>query len=242
MSDAPFINVYTSDFLAGTGGMTAATKGVYITLLCMIYESEAPLSQSWDTLARRCGCTLPAFRKAMAALQDDGKIELIDGRVWSDKCEKHLTLRRERRNSAKAAAKKRWQKSDENQGEGDAPAYDPQCKPEPEPDTEIKKEQPNGCFKKKRGSRLPEDWALPRAWGEWAVSEGWPEGQVRDEAEKFKDYWISATGQKATKMDWLATWRNWMRNCGKPRVVKGGTFEETGVLSSEERLEAMRNA
>jgi len=132
MSDAPFVNFYTSDFLAGTVGMTAATKGVYITLLCLIYEVERPLTQSRDMLARRCGCTLPAFEKALSALVGDGKIEVRPDGIWSDKCEKHIASRRERRNSAKAAAEKRWQKSKEKQGKADAAAYHPQCKPEPE--------------------------------------------------------------------------------------------------------------
>lgn len=133
MSDAPYVQFYTSDFLAGTSGMTASCKGVYITLLCQMYEGEAPLKQSWDMLARRCGATLPAFKKALEALQDDGKITLVDGGIWSPKCEKHITLRRERQKSAKAAAEKRWEKTKEKQGKPDATAYDPQCYPEPEP-------------------------------------------------------------------------------------------------------------
>lgn len=84
MSDAPYIPFYTSDFLGGTSGMTAATKGVYITLLCLMYEAEKPLHQKWDTLARRCGCTLPAFKKAVSDLQDDGKICASDDGLWSD--------------------------------------------------------------------------------------------------------------------------------------------------------------
>ena len=132
MSEAPFVNFYTSDFLGGTAGMTAATRGVYITLLCLIYETERPLTQSLETLARRCGCTLPAFNKALAALVEEGKMTVGPDGIWSPKCEKHIALRRERRNSAKAAAEKRWQKSEGKQREADAPAYDPQCKPEPE--------------------------------------------------------------------------------------------------------------
>jgi uncharacterized protein YdaU (DUF1376 family) len=144
MSEAPFINFYTSDFLAGTGGMTAATKGVYITLLCLMYESEKPLSQSRDALARRCGCTVSSFEKALAALVDDGKMEVRSDGIWSAKCEKHITARRERRSSAKAAAEKRWQKIEEKQGNADARAHNPQCQPEPEPEIEKTPPTPQG--------------------------------------------------------------------------------------------------
>jgi len=36
---------------------------------------------------------------------------------------------------------------------------------------------------------------------------------VPDEVfKRFRDYWISVTGKAATKRDWFATWRNWVRN------------------------------
>lgn len=30
--------------------------------------------------------------------------------------------------------------------------------------------------------------------------------------EGFKDYWLSVAGAKGVKLDWFATWRNWIRN------------------------------
>lgn len=133
----PYINWYTSDFLAGTSGMTAATKGVYVTLLCLMYEAEEPLNQSWEALARRCGCTLPAFKKAVHALEEDAKIEKSERGLWSSKCDRHITLRRERQSSARSAAKKRWKKSEEKQRAADAVAVRAQCQPEPEPEPDI---------------------------------------------------------------------------------------------------------
>jgi len=64
---------------------------------------------------------------------------------------------------------------------------------------------------KKRGSRLQEDWTLPKALGEWAMAEGMSELCVRREADKFRDYWIGKPGQAGVKLDWSATWRNWIR-------------------------------
>ena len=29
--------------------------------------------------------------------------------------------------------------------------------------------------------------------------------------DEFKDYWIAVPGSKGVKLDWLATWRNWVR-------------------------------
>jgi len=140
MSQNPYVQFYTSDFLGGTSGMTAACKGVYITLLCQMYEAERPLGQSWDMLARRCGCTLPAFKRAISDLVDDGKITITDDGIWSPKCEKHIALRRERQNSASSAAKKRWEKTQQKQDAGNADGVKAQCQPEPEPEPYIKQD------------------------------------------------------------------------------------------------------
>jgi hypothetical protein len=75
--------------------------------------------------------------------------------------------------------------------------------------------------KKQKATRLPEDWSLPRAWGQWAVSEGYSEQVIRLEAEKFRDHWISKSGKDAAKLDWFATWRNWIRGCSKAQAGRG---------------------
>jgi len=35
---------------------------------------------------------------------------------------------------------------------------------------------------------------------------------IQDEMDRFNDYWTAKSGQSATKIDWLATWRNWIRD------------------------------
>lgn len=88
----------------------------------------------------------------------------------------------------------------------------------PEARSQREKEDANASSKKDaRGTRLPEDWVLPKEWGEWALAEGFDEATIRAEAAKFRDYWISRAGAQARKRDWQATWRNWMRNAGVPR-------------------------
>lgn len=61
----------------------------------------------------------------------------------------------------------------------------------------------------KRGSRLTEK-AMPQEWLFWAMSEK-PELNMTETFAKFYDYWIAQPGQKGVKLDWFATWRNWVR-------------------------------
>ena len=64
-----------------------------------------------------------------------------------------------------------------------------------------------------QGSRLDRDWQLPDRWRDWSRTT-FPQTtaeRVTAEAETFRDYWISAPGQRGRKADWEATWRNWCR-------------------------------
>jgi hypothetical protein len=63
-----------------------------------------------------------------------------------------------------------------------------------------------------RGTRWPADAVVPDDWldaGETARAEaGMPPADLRAEAQKFANYWVSKAGG-ATKLDWRRTWINW---------------------------------
>ncbi|WP_406604470.1 YdaU family protein [Bartonella gliris] len=62
--------------------------------------------------------------------------------------------------------------------------------------------------KANRGCRLPTDFEPDY---DFAIEEGLPPERVKVEIAKFRDYWRSKAGANATKIDWQATWRNWVR-------------------------------
>lgn len=74
--------------------------------------------------------------------------------------------------------------------------------------------------KKVKGTRLDREWDLPEAWGEWAEKQGLNRAKIIDECDKFKDYWIAKSGTNATKVDWEATWRNWIRKHNEHKGTK----------------------
>ena len=43
------------------------------------------------------------------------------------------------------------------------------------------------------------------------MSMGLPRAKAVSELDKFKDYWVGRAGQGGVKLDWEATWRNWVR-------------------------------
>lgn len=62
-----------------------------------------------------------------------------------------------------------------------------------------------------RASRLANDWVLPEDWKTWAETER-PDLDADSVAEQFRDYWVAKAGKDGRKLDWEATWRNWIRN------------------------------
>lgn len=98
----------------------------------------------------------------------------------------------------------------------------------------------------KRGQRLAPDWQPSDADVAFAVEHrvNW-----RQEAEAFRDYWCAKSGADAAKLDWSATWRNWVRRSRKDlkpatlipaksktrqaidnigRMINAGTLVDTG--------------
>jgi hypothetical protein len=57
---------------------------------------------------------------------------------------------------------------------------------------------------------------MPYEWGEFCEQER-PELIPNKVFNQFKDYWISQAGQKGVKLDWFATWRNWVRSTTVPK-------------------------
>lgn len=71
--------------------------------------------------------------------------------------------------------------------------------------------------KTKRGTRIPDDFTVTPAMVQWA-REKVPHVDGRLETEKFINYWRAKSGKDATKVDWEATWRNWMLNAAERRT------------------------
>jgi hypothetical protein len=76
---------------------------------------------------------------------------------------------------------------------------------------------------RKLGTRLPDDfWPSPEM-RDWFVK-NCPHVDGKTEHAKFCDYWRAKPGKDGRKLDWPATWRNWMRTAearSQPRPRPG---------------------
>lgn len=77
-----------------------------------------------------------------------------------------------------------------------------------------------------RGTRIPEPFPVTPDMVEWARAET-PGLDHRAVTARFVDHWKATPGARGVKLDWVATWRNWLRReydgpTGGRRLVTAG--------------------
>lgn len=204
MAEYPIMQFSTDAFIADTVHLDAAATGAYLMLLLCAWRSEnCTLPDDDKKLARMARCDTKTWRR----IRDDVMAfwDLHDGQ-WS---QKRLLKERRRaddlRKERSRAAKVKWLKYNKP---GDASAEQLQCKGNANQEPRTRKEKDTlRVSKKKRGSRIPESWEPDR---DYAAAKGLSPVQIEAEAEKFRNYWRAKPGQGGVKLDWAATWRNWV--------------------------------
>lgn len=224
MNGLPYYKAYPRDFIDGTVGMDLETKGAYRIVLDLIYLHGGALPDDARYISGQLGCSVRKWNGIRETLIDLGKLRTNAGRLTNERAIIELESlgkfqEKQRENGSRPKKNKGLAKPRLNHTESDADREDTYVSSLP----------------RKRATRLPETWVLPLEWGQWAVKEGWPETVIRSEADKFRDYWIGKSGKDATKADWSATWRNWMRNCKAPKVVNGDGYERTSKSADKLR-------
>ena len=79
----------------------------------------------------------------------------------------------------------------------------------------------NAAPSDKRGTRIPKGWQPDDVVVD-AMSSEYPGLDQQQELVRFRDYWTAAAGARGVKLDWNATYRNWIRRSAdrSPRALK----------------------
>jgi hypothetical protein len=78
-------------------------------------------------------------------------------------------------------------------------------------DNKIKNSKRQNSERASRGSRIDPDWSPSSAEEQFAIAEGLSASELKREAARFRDYWKGRAGAGGVKLDWSATWQNWIR-------------------------------
>ena len=199
-----------ADYRKDTGHLSTIEHGIYRQLIDWYYLDEQPIPEETQVVIRRLRLGSDEVNFLRNVLDDFfvlGKTGYTHKRIeveikdYSEQVEKN-------KNNGKLGGRPKKTQSVIS-GLPDESQNNPNHKPLTTNHKPIDKEN-------KRGSRLAPDFFFPKEWCDFLVEQR-PELNAQQTFEKFKDYWIAQAGQKGVKLDWFATWRNWVRSTNAPK-------------------------
>lgn len=204
---APFMQLYVADYLGDTQHLTTEQHGAYLLLLMTMWRQGGTLPDEPKMLARIA--RVSARRWHLIADEVMAFFDLEDGHITQkrlvEEYQKAVSKSEKRSISGKLGVEAKSLKTKKQASANASGLLQHSSEPEPE----DKKEAPDGASKKARqGSRIGDFEPSIQV----AIDLGLSPERARLQAESFKDFWKAKAGANATKLDWPATWRNWVRD------------------------------
>ena len=206
-----FFKLYIGDYQRDTAHLSVTEHGAYLLMLQHYFATEKPLPTG-KALHRMLRAQDKAEREAIDAVASQFWQQtpegLVNGRADAEitkagaQAETNRAIAQAREERRKAA-REQHEKST-NRATNDEPNHSHSQTPDSPSGDKPLQERP------RRASRLPADWALPADWRDWAKRER-PDLDPARVAERFRDFWVAKAGRDGSKLDWAATWRNWVR-------------------------------
>ena len=234
-----FFKLYIGDYQRDTADLSLMEHGAYLLMLQHYYATERPLPEG-KALHRMLRATDKEERDAIDVVvqrfwqrTDAG---ITHGRADEEirKAEHQRTVNRE---IGKRGGRPKQTQSltesvyfSETDSVSDSHSeQEPTDNPNQTPDTRSPPSLRSGGGA--RATRLPPNWEPDGEGWVWAVNELGSGERMGRELAKFRDYWVAKPGKDGTKLDWAATWRNWVRKAGEDAQSRGssGASRESAV-------------
>lgn len=204
---------YTGDYRRDTADLTLLEHGIYLLLIAYCWDSRGPVPTDEARAARIVGATSDDERIAVKGVLNRYFVRHDDG-WYNQRLDREIAranaISGARSEAGRTGASKRYGKRLAN-AIANAEQL-PLSPPPPLSPALAPPQRSSNTRPAKHGSTLPTDWRLPDDWLAWAIaSTGWDRDHVLRVSLDFRDYWWAKAGKDATKRDWLATWRRWIR-------------------------------
>lgn len=197
-------------------------------------------------LANRARVPVDAVREALRKFQEPDpdsrtkdfegrRIEVIDGGWRLLNYAKHRAIRDEEdRKMYMREYMREYRKPDVNNNVNKVSRRKPQlAQAEAEADTEEPKSF--SLRSDKSGTRLPNGFKVSQEIRTWALENKCPDPDLH--IAEFIDYWTAIPGQRGVKLDWNATFRNWLRKAAERTQVRDS--HKTSAQLRNERNSAL---
>jgi uncharacterized protein YdaU (DUF1376 family) len=221
-----YYNFHIGDYISHTIHLSLEEDLAYRRLLDMYYDTELPIPNNIPLVSRKLRISAEVVKTVLDEFFELTEEGFKNFRADNEIAEYQRFIEKQKANGSKGGRPKKSHRK---------PTANPtrsQKKPNQEPITNN--QEPNK--ERTRGSRLSADFVLPTEWADWAKQER-PDLDLKSVSEQFFDYWTAKAGSGSTKLDWQATWRNWVRN--QKQAFKQADIARTTVPSSSLRDPAL---
>ena len=203
-----YYQFHIGDYMSHTRHLSLYEDLAYRRLLDFYFLHEQPIKHR--DVARQIG--MREHEEDVLTVLNEFFLSTPEGFV-NPRADKEIQQYKEYSEAGKRGAAKRWSKPPH--GEANSPPNaTPIATNNHKPITTNHKPI---VEKSQRGSRLANDWVLPNEWEYWANKQR-PDLNAMQVADQFKDFWCAKPGKDGVKLDWAATWRNWVRNQKAPKM------------------------
>ena len=193
-----FYPFHIGDYLSHTNHLSNEEDLAYRRLIDLYYQTEQPFTRNLAWLAKRVKST----EEIVATILVEFFEETPEG--WKNKrADEEIAKYKAMQEGGRKGAALRWGK-----GGDTPPKHPPMQTKNQEP---LTKNHSIEVAKAPKAKRLEKDLQLPKDWEDFCKTTR-ADLKPQEVFDQFKDYWVSVGGQKGTKLDWTATWRNWVRN------------------------------
>jgi uncharacterized protein YdaU (DUF1376 family) len=214
-----YYQFHIGDYKSHTHHLSHYEDLAYRRLLDFYFLHEQPIKHR--DIARQIG--MRDHEEDVMTVLNEFFISTPEGFV-NPRADKEIKQYKEFSAAGKRGAAKRW---------GKPPNEEANSPPNATPiATNNHKPITNNQEKKALGKRLANDFSFPLEWEQFC-KETRPELHPTRTFDQFKDYWIAQAGQKGVKLDWFATWRNWVRSTNAPKTNPADNIRLTVPPSNE---------
>ena len=196
------------DYKSHTEHLSEMEDLTYRRLLDWYYLHEAPIPLDQAETARQI--RMRSHSDCIAVVLQE-YFERTENGWIHHRADREIAKTGEKSAKAAASAKARWNKG------SNANALPTQSESNATHNTEHITQDTKHKVKTQRGSRLPTDFLFPKEWADFCHQER-PDLNIQKTFDLFKDYWVAKPGAGGVKLDWYATWRNWVRSQSAPKT------------------------